>query len=70
MKSKRNLLITGLIFLLFAQPAWAYIDPGAGSALLQGLLAVAAAGIVFFRRGVDLIRLWWAKYGPRSARKL
>lgn len=35
-----------------AAPAWAYIDPGTGSMLLQGLLgslAIAGAAIVRFR---------------------
>ena len=40
--------------LLYSAPASAYLDPGTGSILLQGLLAgvaaVAAAGSIFWQR--------------------
>jgi hypothetical protein len=51
----------GLLILASATtPAFAYLDPGAGSMLLQGILA-AAAGSVFalkqyWRRMVSLLR--------------
>lgn len=32
------------IFLFTTSPAWAYLDPGTGSMLLQGLAAGVAAG--------------------------
>ena len=44
-------LITSLILI---QPVYAYIDPGTGSMLLQGLIAAVAAGLV-------VIRLYWQK---------
>jgi len=36
----------GLFFFLFATPAWAYIDPGTGSILLQMILG--GIGGIFF----------------------
>jgi hypothetical protein len=43
-----------IISLLLAQPAYAYIDPGTGSMLLQGLIAAVAAAAV-------AIKLYWQK---------
>ena len=43
-----------LILLLVAQPAWAYLDPGTGSMLLQVILGgIAAVGVA--------IKLGWHK---------
>ncbi len=38
----------------YANSAYAYLDPGTGSILLQGLIATVAAGLVTGR-------LWWHK---------
>lgn len=47
MKVFSSLLFAGLaISILFPSDAHAYLDPGTGSALLQGLVAVLAGGIV------------------------
>ena len=43
-----------LFFLLFTQPAWAYLDPGTGSMLLQVILGgIAAVGVA--------LKLGWHK---------
>ncbi len=48
-----KLLIT-LVLLLAAQPAWAYLDPGTGSMLLQVILGgIAAVGVA--------LKLFWHK---------
>lgn len=47
-----RLIVLATVCLTTATPAWAYIDPGTGSLLLQGLLgslAIAGAAIVRFR---------------------
>ena len=36
-------IVIGLAVLAWAGPAFAYIDPGTGSAILQGILAALAA---------------------------
>lgn len=44
--------VLAALCLATATPAWAYIDPGTGSLLLQGLLgsiAIAGAAIARFR---------------------
>lgn len=40
--------------LMATGPAYAYLDPGTGSILLQGLVAAVAGGLV-------AIRLYWSK---------
>jgi hypothetical protein len=48
----KYLLIT--ILALFTQPAWAYLDPGTGSMLLQVILGgIAAVGVA--------LKLGWHK---------
>jgi uncharacterized membrane protein len=46
-----RLIAVALLVLLAASPAYAYLDPGTGSILVQGLvaaLAVASAAVVAF----------------------
>ena len=38
-----TLLIVAILLLLVSSPAYAYLDPGSGSMILQGLLAALAA---------------------------
>ena len=50
-----RLSVVSAVCMTMAAPAWAYIDPGTGSLLLQGLLgtlAIAGAAIVQFRRHI------------------
>ncbi len=42
------------IVIIATGPAYAYLDPGTGSILLQGLVAAVAGGIV-------ATKLYWAK---------
>lgn len=51
-------------YVFAAAPAYAYIDPGMGSMILQGLIGAVAGGLF-------IMRSWWgriASYLP-SARK-
>ena len=42
--------VLGLLVLLFVPvPAFAYLDPGTGSLLVQGLIAAVAGGLMFVR---------------------
>lgn len=40
------------VLLLFASPALAYLDPGTGSIILQGIIASILVGLAS-------IKLWW-----------
>lgn len=51
----KSIVIYLVLSLIFIQPAYAYLDPGAGSAILQGIIAaVVAIGIV--------LKLYWHKF--------
>lgn len=52
-KIKATLLVLG-VSIIFVEPAWAYLDPGTGSMIIQGLIAGITGGIV-------VLRLYWAK---------
>ena len=50
--SKDKMKILFVLACILAQPAYAYIDPGTGSALIQGLIAaIAAIGVT--------LKLYW-----------
>lgn len=52
MKNKLGVFIIGSIVALSSQTAFAYLDPGTGSALIQGVIAaVAAVGVT--------VKLYW-----------
>jgi len=52
MKSVPSSVVLIFLFVLAPMPAHAYLDPGAGSALIQGILgAVAAIGVA--------LKLYW-----------
>ena len=48
--------LSTIILLLFTQPAWAYLDPGTGSMLLQVILGGIAAVGVAIKLGWHRIR--------------
>ena len=50
-----------LILLLLPSPAWAYIDPGAGSYLYQILIASWLVGVYTLRRYWHQIRSWFSR---------
>jgi hypothetical protein len=58
----RSLIITLAAAMLITRPAYAYIDPGTASIILQGIVGgVAAVGIVFrshLGRLVSRLRAW------------
>jgi hypothetical protein len=52
MSRLKQLLTASILFTVLATPAYAYIDPGSGSMILQGLLAAIAAVVL-------TAKLWW-----------
>ncbi len=51
-KTTTHLMLVTAISLIYGQPALAYLDPGTGSMLLQGLLAGIAGALV-------VVKLYW-----------
>lgn len=60
----------GFIAALHSVPAFAYLDPGTGSIILQGLLAafamVAAAGSLFWKRIKDFFSSIFSRKDSRT----
>jgi hypothetical protein len=56
-----RLLLLIAIGLALSFPASAYIDPGAGSMLVQSLLAAIAAGAVFGRSIWERVKRWFRR---------
>ncbi|HEY4128889.1 MAG TPA: hypothetical protein VGN70_12635 [Gammaproteobacteria bacterium] len=52
MSRLKQLLTASILFAVLAAPAYAYIDPGSGSMILQGFLAAIAAVAL-------TAKLWW-----------
>jgi hypothetical protein len=52
MSTFKQFLIASILFSVLATPAYAYIDPGSGSMILQGFLAAIAAIAL-------TAKLWW-----------
>lgn len=48
----RDHLVAAVVLVALSSPAYAYIDPGSGSMILQGILAAVAAIAV-------TAKLWW-----------
>ena len=55
-----------LFFLLWASPSYAYLDPGTGSILLQGLLAGIAAVITTLSLCWSKIKYFFSKLKKNS----
>ncbi|MBT8101959.1 MAG: hypothetical protein KJO95_03260 [Gammaproteobacteria bacterium] len=53
-KVTQTTIIIAAALLMAAEPAWAYLDPGTGSLILQSLIAGIAGLLV-------VGRLYWAK---------
>ncbi len=48
------------LFAVFvSQPAWAYVDPGTGAMMIQGLLALIAAVSVAMRKYWARVKSWF-----------
>lgn len=47
-----------LIVFLFPSDAFAYIDPGSGMLVWQGVIAAIGAGVIFAKNPVQTIKGW------------
>ena len=50
-----TIAVGAVLVLFFSKNAYAYLDPGTGSMLLQGLIAAVAGGLV-------VMRAYWGKW--------
>ena len=49
-------LVVAVSALLFASPAFAYIDPGSGAYVVQTLIALGGSVVLFLSRPGDIVR--------------
>ncbi len=49
------------LWLMLAASAQAYVDPGSGMLLWQGLVALIGAVLIFFRNPIQVIKSWIAR---------
>lgn len=64
MKIRRKLLL--VLLAISPASAFAYVDPGSGMLVWQGLLAALGAVIMFFRNPVELIKRLWHRLLSRE----
>lgn len=57
--------LAGLYLALMTTEAWAYLDPGTGSILIQGLVAAMATGLFAFRSKLAQIMAYFGR-GPKA----
>lgn len=51
-------LAVGLALLAACSYAHAYVDPGSGMLIWQGLIALIGAVVIFVRHPIDTIKRW------------
>jgi hypothetical protein len=54
----KTFLRTAFLWLILAANAQAYVDPGSGMLLWQGLVALVGAILIFFRNPFQVIKSW------------
>jgi hypothetical protein len=66
---KKGLILWVMLSILFIFPsnAFAYLDPGTGSIILQGLAAALISAMVFWRTLRAKVKSWFVK--PQGEKK-
>ncbi len=65
-RTTRYLILVLVAVIGFSGPAHAYIDPGAGSLILQALAALGVGLLFYIRRITDAIKRLFGKAPPRG----
>jgi hypothetical protein len=59
-------MILAAVMLLFATPAYAYIDPGTGSLIIQMLLAALVGSVFYLRTIIRRIKSFFGSAPERA----
>ncbi len=54
----RRIIQISLFWAALTPTAWAYVDPGSGMLLWQGLIAAIGAVLIFLRNPIQIIKSW------------
>lgn len=65
LSSTIRFLLTLLCLWVQSGPAFAYVDPGSGFMMLQGLLAVIGGLIIFVRQPMATLKRLWSRLTRR-----
>ena len=57
----RLMIMVCLLWVAFTSSAWAYVDPGSGMLLWQGLVAAIGAVLIFVRNPIQIVKSWIAR---------
>jgi hypothetical protein len=61
-------VLAASICVATAQPAYAYLDPGTGSIILQSVIGAIAAGLIIGRGYFDRIKAWFSSTRTAGAK--
>jgi hypothetical protein len=52
------LVRVSLLWAMLTSNVWAYVDPGSGMLLWQGLIAAIGAVLIFLRNPIQVLKSW------------
>lgn len=61
-------ILSAPISLGLSTPAYAYLDPGTGSIVLQAAMGAVAGALIFGRSHLQRLREWIGQLGVRSGK--
>ncbi|HSM39709.1 MAG TPA: hypothetical protein VK862_03090 [Afifellaceae bacterium] len=60
---KRDLIaLSAIAYFTFSGSAFAYLDPGTGSIILQGIIGAVAGGLFFARTYIDRVKAYFGRH--------
>ena len=57
----KTLNLATIIFIISSNPAYAYLDPGTGSIILQAILGFIAAALAYFSFYWNKVKIFFSK---------
>lgn len=61
-------VLAALICVATARPAYAYLDPGTGSIILQAVIGAVAAGLIIGRGYFERMKAWFSSIRTAGAK--
>jgi hypothetical protein len=67
MKTANQLYLIVACLAVLTQPAYAYLDPGTGSIIVQGIIGAVAGGLIVVRMYLNKIKALFSRAKSRGA---
>ena len=61
MRKSDLILLSAVVYFTLSGPVYAYLDPGTGSIILQGIIGAVAGGLFFARTYIDRIKAYFGR---------